>query len=290
MFEMARHSLLAVALASALLDPHPDAAEAQERPKAQVRFELAHPAYRDEFLDEEIDDIQTAAALRLASFLNARIGFIDFSTDPGPAYVLKVSLDARDRGAGLALSDVGFHFELEGPGMTEAARSYWLFRSKDSGEPIPEQDLLLSEVDLLLKTEVADTRGLVREVLRLVRITGECALKTDQPEGWILPFSAEDLCIDRGTLLRITHGVRDGGVDRDVTLDYRANGTMSEGPLQGHAFCEATTEDGEAQLEELRTARVMTRGIFVIDYDPPDDGCALTPESPDMVSFGSGEP
>jgi hypothetical protein len=289
MFEMARHSLLAGALASALLAPLPDAAVAQERPKAQVRFTLAHPDYRDEFRDAEIDSIQARAASLLASFLNARIGFIDFSTDSGPDYVLEVSLDARDRGAGLALSDVGFHFELDGPGVTEAARSYWLFRSKDSGEPVPEEGALLSEVGLLLTTEVADTRGLVREVLRLVRISGECALKTDRPEGLILPFSAEDLCIDRGTLLRITHGVHDGGVDRDVTLSYVANGTMSEGPLQGHAFCEPT-EDGEAQLQELRAARVVTKGIYVVDYDPPDEGCSLLPESPDTVSFGSGEP
>lgn len=289
----ARAVATAAALLAGVLTGGASPLAAGERPRVGVAFELAEPSYRQEFSDDQIGEIEVRGTEIVAKRLGDRVGFVDYVVDEEAPYGLEVRLDALDP-AGLGVArEVGFHFTLSGAAVPAGAKAYWTFRPREAwGEPIPELAPLLEEIERTFTGERADYGGLVRAALSEIRLSEACDLHPSLPSGWILPFTPEEICLDRGSIVEIRHEVLSGGVSAGVVLHARYSGeTVDPDPSRRQLFCEpAAEEDRELAAPLWTTPReaVTATEIYLVEYEPLDAGCAQATESPSDVSFGGG--
>jgi hypothetical protein len=282
---------LAAVLAGPLIGVGASALAAAVRPRVGVAFELAETSYRQEFSDAQIAEIEARGTEIVASRLGGRVGFVDYVVNDEAPYALEVSLDALDpTGLGIA-REVGFHFALRGAAVSTGAKTYWTFRPREAwGEPIPEVEPLLEEIDRAFTGERADYAALVRSVLSQVRLSEACDLHPSLPSGWILPFTPEDICLDRGSILQIRHEVLSGGISAGVVLQARYSGeTVDPDPSRRRLFCVPAAEEDRQLAAPLWTTpveAVTATEVYLVEYEPLDAGCAQATELPTDVSFG----
>lgn len=287
-------------------------AEAVQLPGVQIDFKITEPDYRDEFFDSQLADLRLAGATLLAELLADEVGFLAFSpaseeavtsTLPGPQdsdcpesgtdYRLCIRLDGLERGSQGVAHEVGLHFQLRGPEVREnEARDYWMFRSRQEWElPVPGVPELLTEIRLKLAD--ADYPGLVREVLSQIKLSERCQVRKEMPAGWILPFTHEDLCMDRGTKLTIEHEVIVAMIALELSFTVEASGELLApgSPEHGQVFCKPAAGLDPLQLAELHEApaeAVAKTKIFVVDYQRLDTECSREPQSPAELDFEEG--
>jgi hypothetical protein len=289
-----RRSGLAMLAVAGLTIAVPSPAPASERVHVRVEFHLTEADYLRSFTPEQRDGLESAATQLLANLLGSRVGFLEFEAQGDSPYVLEVNLDDQDPGGQDVAPEVGFHFRLLGDGVPSGAATYWTFRPREVwGEPVPKSRPLLEEMERALGGEHADYGGLVREVLSHVKVSAACDLHPSAPSGWILPFTPEEICLDRGSIVLIRHEIVTGGISEGIDLHARYAGeTAGPDAAQHRLFCVPAADEDRQRAAPLWTTpdnAVTSTEVYVVDYEPRDSGCAPAVESPAGVSFGGGQ-
>jgi hypothetical protein len=262
------------------------------RVEVGVSFALAEPSYREELTDAEIAELESRAGALLVRVLKEAVGFLEYRPGGDHVYRLEVRLDDRLPGGEVAAPEVGFHFRLLGPQVPESAATYRLFRPRTAwGEPIGTVEPLLGEMERALTGTAADYPSLVREVLSHVKVSEACDLRPGAP-GWILPFTPEEICLDRGSVVLIRHELVSGGISQGIDLRARYTGEIAESdPALRLLFC-VPHKDEDAQqaapLWAVPDSAVTLTGVYVVEYERRDAGCAPAIEPPSDVDFGGG--
>lgn len=288
--------LLVLALAAALTMPAWPAI-ALERPVVEVKLLLQELAYRREFSDQEILNLEAEASARIAKLLQTRIGFAKFQPLRGEAAtgpLLTFKLGARDQGPSTLLKEVGLHIELSGHGGGGSSkRVYWLFRPQERyRDAVGNPAALLREIELRIGD--ADYTTLIREVLSGIPIARTGQMWT-QPLGWIVPHRQADLCMEVNSVLWIENAVPSGAGPIIRSFRARAAGSFQPpGPTsienyRGFLFSEASPQqEGLNDLAGVNPEMVEVRAVYVLEYislGPCGTGVSGDPLAPDNQDF-----
>jgi len=268
---------------------------AQSKPAVGVRLSVEERSYRDNFTEEELRGIERGAAEHLASLLNQRINFVDFiAGDPNILY-LSLALKPKNANASGFLKEVGFHVTLIGAHATEGP-VYWVFRPEERYiEGLGGVEEFLEEIKQRFNAlSDADYRALVTGLLSGVPIAHTGFFWPQAPVGWIIPFTQENIRMDRGSRLRIVNEVRSsvGPVARDfyslVLAPFNPdNATPFEDQnWRGRLFTEAERPDEiSLHVPGLDPNRVAVKSVYVIDYKRFDTSLGPQVADPAGVDF-----
>ena len=274
-------------------------AQATDRPRVSVSFELAERRLQNAFQPAQRKELEARAAAVIAQRLGERIGFVAFSAEPPASpQTLAVRLEAAPGSSQAMFKETLLRLELTGPGL--AARSLsWRFRPEERyGDPTGGVEALVREIEL--RTRDIDYRALIQDVLSQVAIAREAQVWQD-PVGWVIPYRKAELCLDFRSLMRIESMLPSGAVPvlREYTarasadFDPPAGAASPAGPvttaLRGRLFMQPeASAEGLAELRRARPEDVSVRGIYVIEYRQlaPCSG----PVPLEAVDFRGGRP
>lgn len=240
--------------------------EAAQKTALTVTFVLE--AYRDEFSDQECDEVEKHTAELIVTRLREHVPFLEFTTNQGSDFSLTVTLRKSPApGQPQAPREVGFYFKLEGARI-QVHEEYVVFRPPHDLGSIPLVDGFIQEIDLKLTEDIY--RGRLRSLLHQVPISKTGEVVSD-PAGWVIPYKWSDICMEKESLLRIEHVVTRATVVLSPVLSARANG-VSEGQI----FCSPVNPtEFSQQLGAVSPDNVSVNLIWVTDYRD------LVPCSPD---------
>lgn len=267
---------------------------AQSRPAVAVRFSVEEQGYRDNFTDDELNRIEGSAAEHLMSLLNQRINFVDFTAeDPNIPY-LSLTLRPKNASASEFLKEVGFYVTLQGA-QAPGGPIYWMFRPEERYiEGLGGVEEFLEEIKQRFNVlSDADYGALVTELLSGVPIAHAGCFWPEAPVGWIIPFTQENIRMDRGSRLRIVNEIRSsvGPVPRDFYSQVLAPfNPYNETPFEdwrGRLFTEAEEPDAvSSQVPVLSTDCMSVKSVYVIDYKRFDTSLDAGVADPAGVDFG----
>jgi hypothetical protein len=247
-------------------------AQATDRPRISVSFELAERRLQNAFQPAQRQDLEARAAAVIAQRLGERIGFVSFSAAaPAAPQVLKVRLEAAPGSSQALFKETLLRLELTGPGLTPRSLS-WRFRPEERyGDPTGGVEALVREIELRLRE--LDDRALIQDVMSQVAIAHEAQVWQD-PLGWVIPYRKTELCLDFRSLLRIESMLPSGAgpVLREfltrASADFDPPGTVGgAAALRGRLFTQPEAgAEGVAELRRVRPEDVSIRGIYVVEY------------------------
>lgn len=246
-------------------------AQATDRPRISVSFELAERRLQNAFQPAQRQDLEARAAAAIAQRLGERIGFVSFSAAPPAApQLLKVRLEAAPGSAQALFKETLLRLELTGPGLTPRSLS-WRFRPEERyGDPTGGVEALVREIELRLRE--LDDRALIQDVMSQVAIAREAQVWQD-PVGWVIPYRKTELCLDFRSLLRIESMLPSGAgpVLREfltrASADFDPPAAAGAAGLRGRLFTQPEAgAEGVAELRRARPEDVSIRGIYVVEY------------------------
>ena len=246
-------------------------AQATDRPRVAVSFELNERRLQNAFQPAQRKDLEARAAAVIAQRLGERIGFVAFSAEPQAAtHALVVRLEAAPGSSQALFKETLLRLEITGPGV--AARSLsWRFRPEERyGDPTGGVEALVREIEL--RTRDIDYRALIQDVLSQVAIAREAQVWQD-PVGWVIPYRKSELCLDFRSMLRIESMLPSGA--GPVLREYMARASADFDPpssagvtaLRGRLFMQPeASAKGLAELRRARPEDMSIRGVYVIEY------------------------
>ena len=202
--------LAAFALA---LGPLPAAAQ---MPTVRIEFRLQAREYIQAFADTARRRLEDSATAMLVRAFRSNVAFLQFTASDSTPRVLRITLDQRDRSDSTDLREFGLRVVLEDPPM-RSEPLYWktLRRSSNLGAPITPVENFLAAFDAKLDDlDDAAWARLVKASLGKISIGDSTTVAVWQsPNGFLIPYRPEELCIDRKTgKIRVEDDERKGGV------------------------------------------------------------------------------
>lgn len=230
---------------------------AAPKTEVAVTFELRH--YERLFTAAQLGTLPARAAKRLADDLGAKIRFLAFAPGGSGAFRLKAAIRPHGPTGGLVAPEIGLDFTLEGPGLA-ANTEQFVFRPPGDSNAIDVENFVVEIGRVLVES---DYRGKLRTQLQRVPIAQQATVSRD-PEGWLLPVPAEELCIDSGRLEVANETQRSGLRQiRKLSAEYAQF-------ADGRVLC-TPTESGRFQLEVLGADEVTVKGVWFVE----GSDCAL---------------
>lgn len=263
---------------------------AQEKPAVAVRFALTEPAYRREFDDAvEIPHLEKTLSARIAKQLGKHIAYLNFTSAISSPFTLGISLDRKVETMPEEVMEVGFHITLEGT-EHNPEKMYWPFRLESSADdPVGGVEPLMEEIALAFAR--ISYPKLVAEVLNEIPIAHDALfLQTPTILAWVIPYTQEQTCMDRNSLLDIKTVFFIPGLS-DISGEYVAKVQSAYLPDQPDQKWQnrllTTVVKNTGDIELLRSTpkeRVKQLVVYVREYRYSERLCSES-EQPDSGLF-----
>lgn len=260
-------------------------AYAIDKPSVTVRFRIEASAYRGHFgTTLENANVEQRAAQVMTQALKQHIQFADFTSGGSPSpYTLTVSLAVQNSQTDVAAQAVWLMASLASPSGTSPKARWLKFREaaancgglSDQECTWPDQAEFLKELQALVATPSVYP-DLVSGTFRELSISNSGKFVHLPPDGWVLPFRQEDMCLGPDTKLRIVNDIPIG----QTTLHGRFRADV-EGPYGNPPDSIFTTlsegEDGadnnKRSLLQQFPDKVVVRGVYLVQYEYLSEGC-----------------
>lgn len=205
---MRRLAVIAIALA-----PLPAAAQ---MPTVRIEFRLKAREYVQAFDATARRRLEDSATAMLVRAFRRNLAFLQFTASDSTPRVLHITLDQRDRSDSTDLREFGLRVVLEDP-PNRSEPFYWksLRRSSNLSDPITPVENFLAAFDKKLgELDDAAWARLVKTSLGRISIGDSTTVAVwSSPNGFLIPFRPEELCIDRKTgKIRVEDDEKKNGV------------------------------------------------------------------------------
>ena len=249
----------------------------QTLPRVRIEFQVRDSEYVQAFDATERRQLEDSASTILAQAFQRNIGFVAFTTNTSDttSRVLLVTLDQEDLGHSARLGDVGLHIELQDP-PRRRYHQYWItFRKKgeDLGPAAESVNNFLAELRNQLDLLDADWDRLTSQVSRISIADSGTVTVIGPPTGFLIPYRAEDLCLDtRTSRMRIQNLELTGTGSED--LDVIARTARFHAPAaalaryDGHIHAKPIDPAGAPPANSLHV-----QGVFFAEYHFDDSRC-----------------
>jgi hypothetical protein len=268
---------------------------AGSKTEVTVSFRLTEPDYRQEYTTDEIAALEAHLSTQVALRFNEHIGFLNFVSDPGPAYSLILELGRRNPQDPGPCWEVGFLVKVAGPQVRPPLDPYWLmFRHQDRygdsrGSASDLEKALILKLTLL---EDLDYEKLVSTFLGQVPLCNEGTKLWTDPLGWIVPYKLEEVWIDVGSQFLVENCFPSslGPIAYNYPATMEKFIQESENTTYaGFILCLAPANAPELdRFQNVSADSILVRRVYVVEYHRYD-ACGAGPQSPTTV-FATGGP
>ena len=230
----------------------------ESKPKVELIFKIDDPLYKMQY-GNELSSLESKIQQGLCVIFNKQLSFIDFTPEESDdRFIISLHNIFKNSTDISTPKDLVFFFDFNGPNVkTDIPPLHWNFQNKSKyGEvAFSSQDFssrIISEIDFNLNSKY---EMMVESIFSKFILTKEGHMMLGPNyQGWVLPFSSEDLGIGNETKFKIE-------VEKDTDI--------------GSAICDYVAKVFILKIKPNANVPEKFKGCFFVNNTSENDDCSI---------------